>query len=212
VLGDFRVMSRDDSAGLSSNAQSTPIIAGQQRSFREVYLKGNISVHHGSNEFKAGADFDYASIHEQFAYAITDFTQFDPDTPANFNFVGHGLDREQALYVQDLMRLGRWTLSAGLRWDHYGLVIDRNTFSPRLGIAWYGRVPIWFFTGLMIEFFRLRRPKIFCSPALPQSARSIPRSCACRWNLHMGTSMRQASPSASWGTEVGPELLPSHIR
>jgi outer membrane cobalamin receptor len=137
VLGDFRVMSRDDSAGLSSNQHSIPIIAGQERSFREVYLKGNISVHHGIHEFKAGADLDYASIHERFNYTITDFSQFDPETPPKFNFFGHGLDREQALYVQDLMRLGRWTLSAGLRWDHYALVVDRNAFSPRLGIAWY---------------------------------------------------------------------------
>ncbi len=137
TLGDFRVMSRDDSSGLVSNDQSTPIIAGQQRSFREVYVKGNISIHHGIHEIKAGADLDYGSIHEQFNYAITDFSQFDPDTPPLFNFAGRGLDREQALYVQDLMRLGRWTLSAGLRWDHYQLVVDRNAFSPRLGIAWY---------------------------------------------------------------------------
>jgi len=137
TLGDFRVMSRDDSSGLSSNDQSTPIIAGQQRNFREVYLKGNISIHHGRHEIKAGADLDYASVHERFNYAITDFSQFDPGTPATFNFAGHGLDREQALYAQDLVRLGRWTLSAGLRWDHYRLVVDRNAFSPRLGIAWY---------------------------------------------------------------------------
>jgi len=137
TLGDFRVMSRDDSSGLVSNDQSTPIIAGQQRSVREVYAKGNLSIHHGRHEIKAGADLDYGSIHEQFNYAITDFSQFDPDTPATFNFSGHGLDREQALYVQDLVRLGRWTLSAGLRWDHYRLVVDRSAFSPRLGIAWY---------------------------------------------------------------------------
>jgi outer membrane cobalamin receptor len=137
VLGDFRVMSRDDSSRLSSNPQSTPIIAGQQRSFREVYAKANISVHHGMHEIKAGVDLDYGSIHEQFNYVITDFTLFDPGTAANFNFSGHGLDREQALYVQDLMRLGRWTLSLGLRWDHYRLVVDREALSPRLGIAWY---------------------------------------------------------------------------
>jgi hypothetical protein len=84
VLGDFRLMSRDDSSGLSSNPQSTPIIAGQQRSVHEVYAKGNISIHHGIHEIKAGADMDYGSIHEQFNYAITDFSQFDPDTPPTF--------------------------------------------------------------------------------------------------------------------------------
>jgi outer membrane cobalamin receptor len=137
VLGDFRLMSRDDFSLLSSNLQSTPIVAGQQRSVREVYAKGNISIHHDIHEIKAGADMDYGSIHEQFNYAITDFSQFDPDTPPTFNFTDHGLDREQALYVQDLMRLGRLTLSVGLRWDHYHLVVDRNALSPRLGIAWY---------------------------------------------------------------------------
>ena len=137
VLGDFRLMSRDHSASLSSNAQATPIIAGQERGFREGYVKGNVSIHHGIHEIKAGADLDYGSIHEQFDYAITDFSQFDPGTPPTFSFSGHGLDREQALYVQDLMRLGRWTLSAGLRWDHYRLAVDRNALSPRLGIAWY---------------------------------------------------------------------------
>jgi outer membrane cobalamin receptor len=137
VLGDFRLMSRDDASGLASNPASTPIIAGQQRSFRELYVKGNVSIHHGIHEIKAGADMDYGSIHEQFGYVITDFSQFDPGTQPTFNFAGHGLDREQALYVQDLMRLGRWTLSAGLRWDHYRLVVDRNALSPRLGIAWY---------------------------------------------------------------------------
>ncbi|MGH9503822.1 MAG: TonB-dependent receptor [Terriglobales bacterium] len=137
VLGDFRFMSRDDSSGLSSNAESTPVIAGQQRSVGEAYVKGNLSIHHGVHEVKVGADMDYSSIHEQFDYAITDFQLFDPGTPPTFNFSGHGLDREQALYVQDLIRLGRWTLSAGLRWDHYRLILDRNAFSPRLGIAWY---------------------------------------------------------------------------
>jgi outer membrane cobalamin receptor len=137
VLGDFRLMSRDDSSGLSSNLQSTPVIAGQQRNVREVYVKGNISIHHGIHEIKAGADMDYGSIHEQFNYAITDFSELDPDTQPTFNFAGHGLDREQALYVQDLMRLGRFTLSAGLRWDHYHLVVNRNVLSPRLGVAWY---------------------------------------------------------------------------
>ena len=41
--------------------------------------------------------------------------------------------------MQDLVRLGNWTLSAGLRWDHYRLVTDESAVSPRLGVAWYWR-------------------------------------------------------------------------
>jgi outer membrane receptor for Fe3+-dicitrate len=80
---------------------------------------------------------DYGSIREQFNYRITDSSQFDDGTPQTFNFSGNRLDREQALYAQDLIRLGRWTLSAGVRWDHYQLMVEKNGVSPRLGIAWY---------------------------------------------------------------------------
>ena len=137
LLGDVRAMSRDDSAQLKSNGSSIPIIAAQQRSFREGYLKGSISAHRGTHELKAGAELDYASVHEQFSDQVTDASQFDPGTPPTFSFAGSGLDREQALYGQDLIRLGRWTVSAGLRWDHYQLVVGKNALSPRLGAAWY---------------------------------------------------------------------------
>jgi outer membrane cobalamin receptor len=136
LLADLRIMSRDVSSGLSSNQLSSPIIAGQQRGFREGYLKTNIVAHHGIHELKAGIEINYGSLHEEFADTITDVSQFDPGTPLFFSFSGKGIDREQALYAQDLVRMGLWTLSAGLRWDHYQLVAEGQAVSPRLGIAW----------------------------------------------------------------------------
>jgi outer membrane receptor for Fe3+-dicitrate len=41
--------------------------------------------------------------------------------------------------VQDLIRLGNWTVSAGLRWDHYQLLVNQNAVSPRLGLSRYFR-------------------------------------------------------------------------
>jgi hypothetical protein len=38
----------------------------QQRSLREVYIKGSVSVHPGIHVLKAGADLDYGSIHKRF--------------------------------------------------------------------------------------------------------------------------------------------------
>jgi outer membrane cobalamin receptor len=137
VLADFRAMGRDLSAGLASNDLATPIIAAQNRGFREGYGKATLSVHHGRHEFKAGVEADFASLREVFNYVITDFSQFDPGTPSPFNFSGRAQDREQAVFAQDLIRLGRWTLSIGLRWDHYQLLVERNAVSPRLGVAWY---------------------------------------------------------------------------
>ncbi len=137
VLGDLRVMMRDDSDSLSSNPFSTPIIAFQNRGFREEYFKGSASAHHGRHEWKAGVEADFTSIHERFSDVITDAAQFGPGTPASFRFAGDGRDLEQSGFVQDLIRLGNWTASVGLRWDHYQLLVNQNAVSPRLGIARY---------------------------------------------------------------------------
>jgi len=143
ALGDFRGMVRDDSDGFWSNALSTPIVAAQQRGFREGYFKGAISVHRGRNEWKTGVEGDFTRLHEEFNYVITDPAQFDPGTPRQFSFpgsqpgLGARLDLEQAAFVQDLIRLGKWTLSAGVRWDHYQLLVNQNAVSPRLGVARY---------------------------------------------------------------------------
>lgn len=158
VLGNLRAMARDVSAGLSSNSLATPIIAGQNRGFREGYVNGSVAFHHGRHEWKAGFDADFASIHEKFHYVITDPTQFDPLTPPVFSFLGQGHDWEQSAFVQDLVRLGKWTLSAGVRWDHYQLVVNQNAVSPRLGIAWY-----WPRTDMV---FHASYDRVFQTPAM----------------------------------------------
>jgi TonB dependent receptor/TonB-dependent Receptor Plug Domain len=137
VLGDLHTMVRDLSATLASNGLATPITAGQDRGFREGYLKAALAVHQGRHEWKAGVEGDFGSVRENFQYKITDLTQFDPGTLPNFQFTGQRLDLEQAAFVQDYIRLGRWTVTAGVRWDHYQLIENQNAVSPRLGAAWY---------------------------------------------------------------------------
>jgi hypothetical protein len=137
VVGDLRGMARDDSDDLQSNPFSTPIVAHQNRGFREGYFKGAISFHHGSEEWKAGVESDATLIQEQYSDLITDPTPFDPGTPAMFSFYRRRPDLEQSAFVQDLVRLGKWTVSAGLRWDHYQLLVNQNAVSPRLGVARY---------------------------------------------------------------------------
>jgi len=137
VVGDLRGMMRDNSGDLFSNALSTPVIAFQHNDFREGYFKGTISIHRGRHEWKAGAESDVTFLHERFGDVITDFTRFDPGTPGSFDFAGAKPDLEQSAFVQDQIRLGKWTLSAGLRWDHYQLLVNQNAVSPRLGLAYY---------------------------------------------------------------------------
>jgi hypothetical protein len=129
-------MARDLSAGLRSNPASTPILAQQTRGFRELYLKGAVSGHAGAHEWKAGADFNAGTIRERFGYQITDVSAFDPGTLLTFTFNAARPAREQAVFVQDQWQLGAWTVNAGVRWDHYRLVVEDHAISPRLGVAW----------------------------------------------------------------------------
>ncbi|MEY2414054.1 MAG: hypothetical protein QOD84_2660 [Acidobacteriaceae bacterium] len=137
TVADFRGMLRQTTHTLSSNAESTPIQSAQDRGYREGYTKVVISNHHGIHEWRAGADADFGAIREEFAYQISDPTQFNPGTPGTFVFAGKRHDLEQAAFVQDQIRLGKWTVSAGLRWDHYQLLVNQNALSPRVGVARY---------------------------------------------------------------------------
>lgn len=130
-------MVRDNSNDLTSNATSTPIIVFQHNHFREGYFKGTFSLHHGNQEIKAGVESDNIFINENFQYVITDPSQFDPDTPPTFSFIASRPDLEQSAFVEDLLRLGKWTVSAGLRYDHYQLLLNEFAFSPRISVGRY---------------------------------------------------------------------------
>src|SRR6202021_562824 len=136
-LGTLAGMVRDNASDLYSNEDSTPIIASQRNNFREGYFKGTFSLHHGNQEFKAGVESDTAFLHENFKYDITDPTQFDDDTPPSLTFAAHRPDLEQSAFVEDLIRLGNWTISAGLRWDHYQLLLNQNAVGPRFSVSRY---------------------------------------------------------------------------
>ncbi len=144
VVGDLRGMVRDNSNDLYSNPLSTPIIAFQHNWFREGYFKADVSIHHGAHEWKIGVESDNIYLHENFASTITDPSRFNPGTPLIFDFpelsdpsARSRPDLEQSGFVQDLIRLGRWTISAGLRWDHYQLLVNQNAVSPRLSVSRY---------------------------------------------------------------------------
>ena len=143
VLGTLRGMVRDASNNFFSNAYSTPIIAFQHNWFSEGYFNGALSIHHGKQEWKVGVESDVMFLHENFSDVITDPSQFEPGTPPAFTFpgnqpsLGQRPSLEQSAFVQDMVRWANWTLSAGLRWDHYQLLVNQNALSPRLSVSRY---------------------------------------------------------------------------
>jgi TonB-dependent Receptor Plug Domain len=137
VVGDLYGMVRDTSNDFYSNTYATPILVTQHNWFREGYFRGVVTAVHGRHEFKFGVESDNTYLNENFGFIITDPTQFDPGTPSPFSFAANRPDLEQSAFVQDLVHLGNWTISAGLRWDHYQLILNRQAVDPRISIARY---------------------------------------------------------------------------
>ena len=81
-------------------------------------------------------------------------------------------DREQALFVQDLVRLGNWTFSAGLRWDHYRLITGESAVSPRLGAAWYWPAADLVLRGLVADSYLLE-PRTSSPSVSPKDRMSV---------------------------------------
>lgn len=150
TVGVLRGMARDSSTDFYSNPASWPLIATQHNDFKEIYFNGNVSVHHGRQEWKGGVESDAIFLHENTSYVIPDCADpKNPQCPVNpnlgtldsgattFAFVGSRPDLEQSAYVQDAIRLGNWSVNAGLRWDHYQLLVNQNAVSPRLAVSRY---------------------------------------------------------------------------
>jgi len=141
-LMDVRGMVRRNSNDFYSNPYSWPIIILQHNHFDDGYFKSSVSIHRGHQEWKAGIESDSLFLHENYSDVITanpnyEGDPFDPGTAPTFSFVGNRPDLEQGAFVQDLIHLGNWTVNAGLRWDHYQLLLNQNAVSPRLAIAHY---------------------------------------------------------------------------
>jgi hypothetical protein len=137
AIGDLRGMVRDNANDFNSNEDSTPIEVFQHNSFREGYFKGSVTINRGLQEWKAGVEADNTFLHENLSYIITDPTQFDNGTPLTFAFTGSRPDLEQSVFVQDLIRLRNWSITAGLRWDHYQLLLNKQALQPRVTVSRY---------------------------------------------------------------------------
>jgi outer membrane cobalamin receptor len=127
---------RDSSASLTSNSLATPVIVSQDRGYREGYVRADLAGHHGHHDWKTGVDSIFSPVHEALQYTITDPTQFDSGTQLSFQFpYQRKWDVEPSFYAQDQLRLRRWNVSVGLRFDHYGFIVHESAWSPRIGIS-----------------------------------------------------------------------------
>ena len=163
ALAEMHGMVRDNSNDFYSNPASIPVYVEQHNAFREGYFRGSFTYSYGRQELKAGVETDNMFLHENTCYTVTQDNDdsdaiparsgspyamdsgifgascaavADDDNPA-FIYQGQRPDLEQAGFIQDLIRLHNWTISAGLRWDHYQLVLNDQSLQPRFSISRY---------------------------------------------------------------------------
>jgi hypothetical protein len=160
TTADVHGMVRDNANDFYSNPNSIPVYVNQHNSFREGYFRGGFTYNRGRQEWKGGVESDNMFLHENTCYTTTeeegddvrsarlslphptDTGPFggacaavaDEDNPA-FIYQDQRPDLEQAVFVQNRIRLHNWTISAGLRWDHYQLIENDQALQPRFSIS-----------------------------------------------------------------------------
>ena len=139
-------------ARLNSNAQSTPVVATQDRSLQNTGFIASLATTERRHNIKFGGQATFTPIDEHFSFYPT--VHFDdpidengnpvPNPVNNFNaahpfvFAGNKTGRTLSAYVQDRFTVFKnFTLDAGVRYDNYRLLIHEQALSPRIGIAYF---------------------------------------------------------------------------
>jgi Carboxypeptidase regulatory-like domain len=145
---------------LDPSAGDTPVTVTSQRSLDNYGLSPSVTWAAGVHEVKAGFELKRFPIDERFSFGMTDPTLNDP-TSSDYNpnlapydltrggrpFVFHGVrtGTYYAAYVQDNIRLGKFTANVGVRYDHNNLPGNDSQVEPRLGA-------VYFFPGTRTAF------------------------------------------------------------
>src|SRR5262249_13994128 len=146
TVSDFTVFRRSSSARLLDPHQTgSPFFLQQARRQRTEGLRATLIAEKGFYALKAGIESYRLPLMETFSIATTDPAGIDPDEP----IVGFTLSNpfvsastrngnREAAYIQYHVRLKEnLTIDAGLRFDHYDLLIQENAVSPRVGAAYH---------------------------------------------------------------------------
>jgi Carboxypeptidase regulatory-like domain/TonB-dependent Receptor Plug Domain len=123
----------------------------QDRTLTNAGLRSDWSYVKGIHNLKIGAVYQHTFLNENDSLGIVDpnlndpaSSSFDPNlAPFDltrgghlFDFRGHADIKQLALYVQDQITKGNWSLNLGLRGDFYNGLTTHKEPEPRLGIAY----------------------------------------------------------------------------
>jgi hypothetical protein len=123
----------------------------QDRTLTNAGLRPDVSYVKGIHNLKVGGLYQQTFLNENDRLGIVDPTFNDPASPTFdpnlapfdltrggglFTFRGHTDVKQLALYVQDQITKGNWSLNLGLREDFYNGLTTHKEAEPRLGVAY----------------------------------------------------------------------------
>jgi hypothetical protein len=137
-------------ADLAPNLQGETV--GQNRTLTNAGIRPEVSYVRGIHNVKVGAVYQQTFLNETDSLGIVDPSFNDPGS-SSFNpvlapfdltrgggffaFHGHTDVKELALYVQDSITKGNWSLNLGIRGDFYNGLTSHREAEPRLGVAYH---------------------------------------------------------------------------
>lgn len=164
TVTDLVVYRRSSTARLlDPDFTGTPYYAEQSRRQRTEGMRGSISYSWKKQDFKAGFQVVRTPLRERFTLAATDPAILgDPLNPASpftlanpFRFNQRLNGMEASVFLQDKVTLfDRLTIDAGLRFDHYDMVVSDSAVSPRIGVAYHIKQTGTVFRGAYNRLFQ----------------------------------------------------------
>jgi hypothetical protein len=124
-----------------------PATIDQDRHLTNWGTRADLSYSNRNQNLKIGTEITQTRLIENFGFGITD-PEFDASlnpglSPYNLTqggrlFLFHGAAHinEQAVFAQDSISLGHFTINAGLRFDHYDGISTDKLLEPRIGVSY----------------------------------------------------------------------------
>ena len=129
--------------------QDLPATLSQDRHLLNYGVRADISMVKGRHNLKVGTELKQTRLFEDFAMGITDPAFLaDPSTAPGlvpydltrggtlFRFRDSGNVNQYAVYLQDSVSLGNWSVNGGLRLDQYNGLSEAHGVEPRAGASY----------------------------------------------------------------------------
>ena len=141
-------------AQLFPSAGDTPVTASLARHLSTFSTFNRFNILSGRHQWRIGFDYQYFPVSENFFFGITDpgfnhpgsrdfnsnLASFDLTREGHwFRFSDKGAGQLQTFFLQDRIKLGRFQLNLGGRYDRYRFVTVGAQLQPRLGLAFHLR-------------------------------------------------------------------------